>query len=196
MTEADICRLALDHIGAKSITSLTELSTEAQVCNRLYPMCRDQVLRDYPWAFAQVHRTLAEITVTNKFGFEYAYQYPTDCVRALYIYRVLMSASPIAFKVASGGPSVGKLIFTNQYQAELVYTFKCDNAYLYDDSFIAALSYRLASELVMPITKNAKLVTPMQQLYQAQISSAAVIDSQEGQMDAVNHFTTFTDARG
>jgi hypothetical protein len=56
----DIFNLALATVGSTQlVASATEASLEASTCNNFYPMCRDYVLRDYPWRFAKRRVPLA-----------------------------------------------------------------------------------------------------------------------------------------
>jgi hypothetical protein len=48
-SEVSICNRALAMLGANTITSLQDGSTEANVCNAVYADARDAVLRSHPW---------------------------------------------------------------------------------------------------------------------------------------------------
>lgn len=193
-TETDICRLALDHIGAESIASLDESSPEAQYCRRLYPVCRDQVLRDYPWVFAERRKLLAVVTLNDTYGFEYAYQYPPDCLRAISIHQDA-AADPVPFKVINAGDATGKIILTDQEAAVLVYTFKCTNPGVFDSAFITALAYRLAADLAMPVTRKPVLAETMTRSYRMHIAAAGSADAMEGHEKKTNRFESFIEAR-
>lgn len=198
ITETEICRLALDNIGAASIADITEESQEAMMCRRNYGPVRDQVLRDYPWRFARRKTRLAAVTLENIdiYRFAYAYQYPPDCLRAIEIERGLLSNAPIEFEVANANDAVGKIILTDESEAILSYTAKITNAAIFDPMFVMALCYRLAAQLALSLTKQPKMLDAMTQLYQQMIIAAGRADANEGHTAAVSHFDTFIDARG
>lgn len=77
----EICNRALSNIGnSRSINSLTEASKEAGECSLHFEACRDAVLSDFDWNFATKRVALAD-TSNPPPDWEYAYQYPSDCLR-------------------------------------------------------------------------------------------------------------------
>ncbi len=48
-SNVDICNSALNMVGASIITSLTEDSKAARVCNQRFTFVRDAVMRAHPW---------------------------------------------------------------------------------------------------------------------------------------------------
>jgi hypothetical protein len=81
----DICNEAMDLLGAATITSLTENSKEARLCNRKFELTRDAVLRAHPWNAAIARAELAANSVGPAFGFTHQFQLPADpyCLRVL-----------------------------------------------------------------------------------------------------------------
>src|SRR5690554_4100736 len=76
----DIANRALSHTGTdQSIVSLDERSKEARICARWYEPSRDQLLRAFPWNFAQRRVTLAAISEPPT-GWAHQYRYPTSCL--------------------------------------------------------------------------------------------------------------------
>jgi len=51
-TEVSICSNALRRLGDDPITSLTDDTERARLCNAFYQDSRDLVLRSHPWNFA------------------------------------------------------------------------------------------------------------------------------------------------
>jgi len=197
MTETEICRLALDHIGATSIAELSETSKEAQLCRRLYAPCRDQVLRDHAWNFALTHARLASVAIDDAdlYRFAYAYVYPADCLRAIEIDRGGLDIDPIEFRILRMNAYQGRVVLTDQENAILIYIAQVTQTGQFDPMFAMALSYRLAAELAMPLTGKESIVQGMTQMYQQQINTAGRADAEEGHTRAQNRFTTFLDAR-
>jgi len=84
MTDAvSICNLALQRVGAKPISSLTEDSTAARACNRVYTQARDSELRSHAWSFARTRIQVAADSADPPFGYAKRYALPSDCLRIL-----------------------------------------------------------------------------------------------------------------
>lgn len=174
MTETDICNLALINIGAKTIVSLTESSPEAQACLRLYSVARDVLLQMHNWSFATKYEALALVTRANVYRFEYAYQYPADCLKAQGIFRTLPTADPIVFK------RVGTQIWTDEENAVLVYTKKATATSEFVPYFITALTHFLAARLVPSLIKSDKLQQIMTRAQITYTYQAIHLDALEG----------------
>ncbi|MGR7394096.1 hypothetical protein ACU63O_11170 [Klebsiella aerogenes] len=81
----EICNRALSNIGNnRSINSLNEASKEAGQCSLYYESIRDAVLADFDWNFATKTVALAD-TNNPPLDWDYAYTYPTDCLKIIEI---------------------------------------------------------------------------------------------------------------
>jgi len=139
MNSVGICNLALSRLGAYSINSFTEVTKEAKFCNAIYEPVRDSLLRDFDWNFANRREELALLTETYS-GYDYAYAYPSDCLKAIKIYNAntgysmsgsfydasLAHTTPnkIEFEIAINDDLSQKIILTNQEEAELALALK------------------------------------------------------------------------
>lgn len=79
----DICNLALARVGQSEITNITDDNRRAKLCNLHYEQKRDTLLRMYRWKFATKRASLPALTDAPTFGYTYAYQEPTDCIRVI-----------------------------------------------------------------------------------------------------------------
>lgn len=168
-----ICNMALMRIGCGiNIASLTEGSTEANACALFYEHCRDFALRDYPWPFASRRVALGLLTGDAATNWAFKYAYPSDCLQAREIVGAYnpRNDEKIPFEVANEGTS--RVIYTNQEDAELLYTVRVEDTNLFDPIFVSALASLLASELVMPLSMNPTLAVNARNSY-IQVSSAA-----------------------
>lgn len=110
-SEVDICNLALSHIRAASITSLSGTDVRSVACNRQYAVTRDAVLRDHAWGFAKKRKVLILIEDTYA-GWDYAYLHPADCIVAHEIYDLDGSLTGTIYDPETGSyVSVGKIEF-------------------------------------------------------------------------------------
>lgn len=171
-----------------TVSATSEGSNESNSCNTFYESTLKAVLRAARWNFARKQKLLTqlksslEVPNTCPSPWSYEYAYPSDCLLARYIMpKVSVSeASGIPFDSTSGsvvqtialgvvvpyiisldenssGNDV-KVILTNQYQAELVYTPYVDDPNLYDDLFVEALTSTLAVKIGRNLTNDKELI--------------------------------------
>jgi hypothetical protein len=177
----EICNFALSRIGAPRISALTEKSKAAAECNLLYNIARDAVLSDFPWNFAEKRLVLALLDDSYS-GWDYAYQYPTDCLRAREIYNASSDSSKIPFIISSSSTG-SRIILTDEDAAELIYTYRATDPNQYDPTFIDSLSFRLASDLALPMNGDARLRSQMLQDYRVSLSGARASNANEKQKE-------------
>lgn len=166
-----ICSDALRQLGDDPITSLTDDSTRARLCNAFYEPMRDAVLRAYPWNFAITRQVLAQLVTTPAYGFSFEYQLPTDpyCLRVLNV-----DDTGLAFKIE------GRKLLTDASSVSIKYIARITDEAQFDVLFIDALSVRLASRLAYPVTGSASLTDVFFAKYKDVLSEARSIDAQEG----------------
>jgi hypothetical protein len=175
--ELDICNAALLSLGQSSITSLTDGSNPALLCNQFYTQCRDELLRSHPWNFACKRVTLTEpLTTGPDWGFDYAYQLPTTplCL------RVMQASSRFTkFKVE------GSQLFTDDKPVSIRYVAQITDPTYFDPLFRETLEAKISAKLAYPITKNTALIATMETLYKQKLSYAKGINGQEGVPDEI-----------
>ena len=189
-TEVSICSNALRRLGDSPITSLTDDTERARLCNSFYADARDAVLRLHPWNFAITRTSLAQLSDTPSYGFAYQYSLPTNpyCLRVL-----AMEYEDYIFKVENYSTQ-GRVLLTDQSSAKILYVAKITDTTQFDALFVDVLTAKLALDLCYPITNSVSLQDKMQKLYQLKLSDARSIDGQEGFIDDLVS-DTFTDFR-
>ncbi len=189
-TEVSICSNALRRLGDDPITSLTEDTERARLCNAFYEDTRDYVLRSHSWNFATTRATLPQLSTTPIYEYSYQYALPTDpyCLRVLsmeyndYIYKIEHVAG------------IGRVLLSNEDTAKILYVARITDTTQFDSMFVDCLTAKLAAELAYPVTNSTTLQTQMEKLYMAKISEARAIDGQETFIDDIVS-DTFTDFR-
>ncbi len=189
-TEVSICANALRRLGDDPITSLTDDTERARLCNAFYAPARDLVLRAHPWNFAITRATLAQLSDTPAFEYSYQYALPTSplCLRVLqmefqdYIYKIEHLEGQ------------GRVLLTDESPARILYIAQITDPTLFDALFVDTLTARLAADLAYPVTNSAKLQEQMEVLYIRKLKEARAIDGQESFMDDLVS-DTFTDFR-
>lgn len=185
-TEVSICSNALRKLGDDPITSLSDNTERARLCNAFYEPTRDAVLRSHPWNFAIARASLSKLTSTPAFDYSYEYTLPTNpyCLRVL-----KMEYDDYEFKVE------GRKLLTDEGTAKILYVAKITDTAQFDPMFTEVLTARLAAELAYAITGSNGMSKQMWELYDIKISEARSIDGLEGFVDSVIS-DTFTNFRG
>jgi hypothetical protein len=184
-SEVQICNMALGRIGISIfIDALSEASQEASVCNVFYEQCRDRALSEGYFNFTTARVALADLG-TPPTNWLYRYAMPSDCLTARYI-EIEGSRNPLAknripFEVAQEGNV--KVLYTDQPEAELVYTRRITNPNLFSPQCVSAIAWLLGSEIGMPLSAAPNLVSAAARMYENAISQAQSASSNEGQGD-------------
>lgn len=147
MTVVDLCNMALGRIGAGRITGLTEETQEAIYCNLWYEQTRNEVLRSREWKSCTDTQSLAQLSDSPLFGWQYQYSMPTD-PRALRIISVYPESD---FK------RQGRKILSNEAELDLEFVAEISDPNDLDDILVEAIVLRLASKLATAVANNKEL---------------------------------------
>ena len=178
----DICNEAMDLLGAATITSLTENSKEARLCNRRFETVRDQVLRSHPWNIAITRKQLAQDSEAPAFGFTYQYTLPTNpyCLRVLSFWNANVDSDVSAYDSQVMYKIEGRKILSNEGTCRIVYVGRVTDTEQYDSSLRHAVATKLAAETAYAITGSNSIGQQMYQLYERALQEARSMDAQEG----------------
>lgn len=174
-SDAEICNLALQEVGAQRILSLNDTTVEGTLCKDFFVLTREEVLRAHPWKFAAKRASLAAVITPPAWGFAKAYQLPTDCLRV----TKMEDDETYPWTVE------GTLLLTDNPVAKIKYTRKVTAAAEMDSSFVAAFYLRLASKIAYPLTQSVTLKQQMESAYSAAMREARTFNAQEGAGDRV-----------
>lgn len=180
-SQVQICNLALRRIAAQPIVSLTEGSEEANVMNDIFDMLYKKELRSYPWRWASVTATLAEIASESPPDFAYVHQLPADYLQMqLIIESVTGETLYDVWDELYGKHSLrnqewevrqGKL-YSNWSDVKIKYTQLVTDYAKLDPTFVEAFAWKLAMEGAPTITTREGLVQKAFQMYQLSINEA------------------------
>lgn len=142
-SEVDICNLALQRLGAKAISALSEDSTAGRECNRVYAHARDSELRAHPWNFARARVSLAASSTDPLFGLGKQYPLPNDFL------RILPDNEVRDWQIE------GRSILTDDGEPlQLVYIKRVTDPNDFDELFITLLVARIAVDIAEKITQS------------------------------------------
>lgn len=185
-TDVDICNRALSRIGHTQILqSLADGGPEGEQCDLHFEDCRDEALQFHAWNFATKRVVLAELALVERSDWEHVYTYPTDCLFARFVVppgiRNPMSIERIEFRIEANDAGTGRVILTDQPDAELVYTMRHTATQVWPATFSSALGWRLAVELALGVKKDPAMAERILKGYEQTIMRAAGTDANEGQ---------------
>lgn len=174
MIDVDVCNKALIKIGADPVLNLSSPGKNAKTCNRIYSQILDAAVSIHPWNFAFKRVILAPLTTTPAFGWDYAFQKPTDCVRILGCGEDWENY-PEPYKEEEDGT-----ILANTDTLYLVYIKRVTNHNFFPPYFVEYLAAYLAAELAVPIADDKDLKKSMETEAVIKLSQARFADASAG----------------
>ena len=83
ISQISVWNRALGFLGTRSVASEQENTPEALQCRLYWDSARRQVLRDFPWSFAQRRAWMPLVPLPEGFApeFRFAYALPDDCLK-------------------------------------------------------------------------------------------------------------------
>jgi len=180
-TSIDICSHALVKLGASSISSFQEETTEAHISAQLYRVVLESLLASYPWRFALKQVKLARLTDTPKADYRYAYALPNDCLRVLSAGQSTRGKG-LAYRIAR------KQLQTNADNVVLTYICRPIEAD-FPPFFTEALVAKLAAEFCLPLTESTTRTDYLRKLAGEAIQTARLVDSQQALPQAFQDFS-------
>lgn len=182
-SKVDICNRALSSIGSKSvIQDIDEGSTESVQCKLHYTPARRTALASMDWRFASRQVTLA-LTANTPTLWAYEYAWPNYCIEPREILPSVRSGKPIPFDVVLNDTLSARVIHTDEAEAVLRYTADAENANVYPPQFEDVLVASLATRLVIPLTRDQKLLPEARAQYMMAIGLAQAGDLELGVPD-------------
>ena len=147
-TALTVCSDSLLLLGARPISSFTEGTDSANLCDRLYPGIKKSTLEAYHWGFSFKSAQLARTINTPVNKYRYQYVLPSDRIGALSkVYNNLgIGAQPV-----KDWAIMGDKLITDYTTVVADYKFLIDEAMM-PSYFIQLLKYMMAWHLAEPIT--------------------------------------------
>ena len=167
-----ICNLALMKFGNLSITSITApTNKEERTCQVFYPVIRDELVAAHPWNFAMKRADIsAQLADTPPFGFDFAYQLPTDCL------RVWEMQGAEEWVVESG-----QLLTNQDVEIFIRYIRVVEDTGSFPPAFVNCLATRLAAELAAKLSDDKPMRQALlEELYKVALPAAYRLNAIEG----------------
>jgi len=194
-SEVQICNMALSRIGIQqTIDDLEEASNEARACKLFYEVMRDAVLGDFPWEFATKYDSLALVEESPNSDWLFSYRYPIDCLHARRIVSGVGRDATLNPVFKPGNDGAGRLIYTDEEAPTLEYTMRMENPAFFSLGFAEALSYRIASEIAMPLAIKTEIADRNVSMYRIALATATANEANESTPDEESE-SEFTSVR-
>lgn len=179
MDVVGVCNAALGLVGATSIASLTDSSTNADLCNRMFAICRDAVLEDREWTFAVERLSIAADADAPAYGWTKRYLVPSTVLRVL-------NADDGSDMNDVEWVREGAYILTDQGSPlKMRALLRVEDPAKWSPGFTLALTYRLACALAGPLTENRAKEESLFNLYRVALKAAATSDSMQGRSQSL-----------
>lgn len=175
--------MALARLGASRITSLTDNTSEAKLCNLLYSDTADMVMVEGSWSSTISRATLNKTTNTPAFGYTAEFQLPTEpfCLKVLNVND--LTPGNEEFRIE------GDKLLANITTMKVRYIGRVTDTQSYDTFLTQAIISRLTAELAYPITGQASVADRWFNKYEMDVRKGLANDGQQGS----NEMTVSTD---
>jgi len=184
-TEVTICNSALVSVGADKITSLTDGTRQARICNEIYESERDALLAEHRWNFA-IKRVALAVEDVTPLGYTYSYALPSD-----YLAIVDVLGDDV-------GPYVieGSSLLTDDSSVELQYVAHVTDPSLWSPTFCAALADRIAKKIAPKMKASVSRTESLKDDYKRSLLKAKIVDAPSSGKPKSKRPSYFIDARG
>ena len=183
-TQVSLCNLALDRVSEKPITTIADVTPRAEACAREYQDTLDAILRRAFWSFAIVRSSLTVNSTAPAFGYDYAFDLPTDCIRL----ETVNNAAAEDYNAQSRYKKEAGQILTNESVCNVTYVSRRLSSPddvdtlpgLMDPLFIQAFASLLGAAIA-PTVKNdgTNYATGLLNRYNLELGIAKVHNSRE-----------------
>lgn len=172
--KVEIINLALARLGTAPVQALDEGSASANAARMFYDPARKATLRDYNWNFALKVTNLSRLADASG-DFDYTYAMPADCIRVIRLRRRDFSEGNEGVAFATRG----KTIVTDEGDAVAEYVADIEDPVMFDDKFVEAMSYRLASDMAILVAGKPDMMASYLNAYKELVKEAAALSANE-----------------
>lgn len=156
-SQTAIANRALTKLGAARILSLTDDVESARVINSMWDIVREAELRSKNWNFSITRTSLAALLSAPSWGYDHAYQLPSDCLKVIQVGEYFPGVSLTDFRSSNEAEYQieGQNILSNlDAPLKIRYVADITDTGLWDSLFVEAFASRLAYESCEAITQS------------------------------------------
>jgi hypothetical protein len=172
-SNVELANQALDHLGRDGITSLTDSTAQARKVNAAFTRTLNEALARSNWTFARKIASLAEVTNDYSERWDYKYDLPNDCIKPVRLIDTVdaQRREPVPFQ------KLGGKLYCNVTPAKLDYVRTTTDTMSMPQSFLTAVSFLLARNVTMPLTRKRQTYEDMNQLWERHLGLAIEEDT-------------------
>ena len=178
-SKVQLCNIALSRLAANTITSLTDNTPEARLCNTFFDEMADQVMIEGSWSSTIKRVGLAQTTNTPIFGYTYEYQLPVNpfCLKVLNIDETTPGSCPYRIE--------GDKLLIESPTVKIRYIARITDTQAWDPYLTRAFVSRLTAELAYQITGDNQKTEIEMEKYMKFVTEGLVLDGQQGSKDFI-----------
>jgi hypothetical protein len=188
--KVDIMNIALTHLGKNPIVDPDQNTAFAIKIKSVYDVVRQDLLRIHTWNFAETRVILGVNSTAPSFGWSYAFDLPTGCLR---INQVKLSPTDLE---STDYVKEGNQILCNSNVVYLYYNQDITQEILMDPMFVSLFGLKLAIRTCEAITSNESLLRNLNAMWKEEKPSTMLIDSVEKGPQELNVNYLLTARRG
>lgn len=179
-SQVQICNAALIRLGASTITSITENTAEAKLCNNIFTDLADDVMIEGSWTSTIRRASLARTSDTPAFEYTYSFQLPVD---------------PFCLKVLNTNESVpgdvqhvieNDRLLTDNSTVKIRYIARLTDTTDWDPMLRKAFVARLTAELAYSLTGDARKAAQEFERYRLLVQESLAINNQQGSKQIIS----------
>ena len=172
-SKVTIANLAFSELGANRIVSFDDDTFESNLVSAIYDEVVDETINAAPWTSVIRRALLAKEDVDTVFELGNSFALPTDpfCIRVLNIQPGFLK---IPYTIE------GRSLLTDISSITIRYIARITDPNIYDQGLKQAIVARLVAEMAVPISGGTARQQTAWRLYDAKVSEAKALDSQQG----------------
>lgn len=176
-TRTQIANNALSYLSAGSITSINDDDAKARAIKGVFDQAAQEVIRTHRWSCcigrAQLSQLSADTLQSGNFGYAYAYQLPTDCLRILDINGEPWSDKAEYFDLN------GRQLLSDLGEIYLRYVRWEQESSLWDVLLADVISVKIAMKVARQITTDGISAEDLERIYRRRLEDARTVDAME-----------------
>ena len=182
--KTEICNLALSRLG--TYTNVNDIDAPQTASERVfakwYELDRAHVLKVLAPNFALSRTIASKSTTAPEFGYAYAYEKPIDCLRVLGIGEIQEKENNYSVE--------GDYILSDEDYADGIpirYIKDINDVAKFTSEFISLLSWQLAYDACVEITKDYDKLTFIEKIMPSKLSNASSLSGLENRPTRISN---------
>lgn len=169
-SKINIINQAMSKLGEEPLETLSDDTKQARAAVLIYDDKRDYLVQEHLWNFAMKRASLPSLTATPEWGYDFAYQVPTDSLRII----------SVEFQDDGAWEVEGQTIVTDATSPiNVKYVSQITDENQMTAQFREAFASLLAVELAEDLVKTSTVKEGLQREYLAKLRIARSMDGAE-----------------